>query len=447
MKLTLQHGTAELSGQVEPRAAGSLSLSEPRELLVTRGIRAGFRPDRTIDPETLRWWGPGAGSPIEDLAEKMPEIEVVAEHEEVVVWGGCVIGHFGHFLIETASRFWPLLPGGECEGADVVLTTPSGPRFTREWLDGFGAPIFELPAEGAVRFLNVRVPEQAWRIDAYVTPEVREIHLKARDGLELPDTPASDVLWLSRTGIELDRRVRDEALLEWLLGERVSVIRPETLTLAGQVAALESTKAVTGSIGSAFHTQLMVRDVPDCVYLTPARVASPFAAQDWLLEQPSSFVQTMAIEQMQPRYEKRREGHRLLVPESLRALGATMLEGLLDDSRLARFAHPELPAARIEDGDRPDPDLDRFVLRALLDSDSIDARMSLAGAFESAGLNQCALEQFFLVADWTDAYAYGPLRAARLLAASGDADEAARMAARVLAIDPDSKEAGVYANS
>ena len=443
MGLGLENGTATIAGRVETRPAGDLRLSAPRELLVTRGIRAAFEPGGGLAEDTIRWWGSGEGSAIDDVPAQMPEMEIVDVHEEEVIWGGCVVGHFGHFLIESVSRLWPLLPGGPCEGASVVFTTPVGPRFTAEWLQAFGTTVFDLPSTGAVRFTNVRVPEPAWRIDAYVAPEVREIHRKAREGLAVPTLPDAELIWLSRSEIEHERRVRDEALLEWLLERHVSVVHPEQLTLAEQVGTLESAAAVTGTIGSAFHTLLMAERQPRCVYLTPARVASTFLAQEWLLDGSSQFIQTLSVERMELRRPKRREGHRLLIPEALRSLTSGVISDVLEDPLVAAAARPELPAARI--GERGGgPGLEQGLRGMLLDSHSIEARMSFGVALEEAGLTGCVLEQYNLVVDWTEGYAYGPLRAARLLVAIGEIGEAARMARIVLAIDPDSDEAAGY---
>ena len=432
-------GTVVVSGRAELRKRGSLTLSEPRELLVGRNTRAAYLPDGGVDPETLRYWG-AAETPVDDVPERMPEGEVVASCDREVIWGGSVNGHFGHFLTESVARLWPLLEGQS--EPSVVFTTPSLQPFAREWFDAFGAELVDLPADGFVRFRRMRVPEPAWRIDDYVCPEMLDIHRRARDELEVAGKESGGPLWLSRTEIEEGRRVRDETLLTWALKDRVEVVCPENLSLARQVELLEAADTVMGPIGSAFHALLLCRRIPAVVYFAPARVASTFVAQDHLLGKGGHYVQTLATEGSGLAVEGRRQRHRILVPETLRAMQAIAIPGLLDDSRLARFASPELPAA--SPGASPDRSLDDTIATMLLDAQSVDARMRLGGALEAVELDDCALEQFRFVSDLVSGYSYAPLRAARLLSRVGQPQAAAEMAKRALASDPDSEEAARY---
>jgi hypothetical protein len=440
LSLSLQRGT--VVGVAERRQPGSLGLSGPRELLVARSIRGAFHPDGTVDRSTLRLWGDGAGSAADPVPEVAPAAEVVAEHEQEVVWAGCVSGHFGHFLTESVARLWPLLPGGPLEGVPVVFATPGQRPFAAEWLRAFGLEVLDLPREGLARFKRMWVPEPAWRIDAWVAPEMRQIHLHAREGMELPAVSSRGPLWLSRSALERDRRVRDEALCERLLDGRIDVVHPEAMSLAQQVAQVEAAPAVTGTIGSAFHALLLARTPPPRLYLAPAKVASTFAAQEAVLGEGGSFVQVLAVERMKLRGEGRPDPYRLLIPESLRALDATVLPGLLAGD-VGRFARPELPPAGVGRGPATD-DLGDVVARMLLDVHSIEARMALGAAFEEAEVVDCALEQFLAVADSTEEYTYGALRAARLLSSVGEHGGAAEVARRVLALDPGSSEARRY---
>ena len=109
------------------------------------------------------------------------------------------------------------------------------------------------------------VPEPAWRINAWIAPEIRDIHLHAREGLDVTPTAGNGVTWLSRSKRLGRYRVPyDERLLEWLIEPYVTILRPETMNLAEQVAAFEGSRAVAGVIGSAFYTLLMTTRQPDC---------------------------------------------------------------------------------------------------------------------------------------------------------------------------------------
>jgi hypothetical protein len=380
---------------------GSLTVSAPRELLVVRSLHGAYEPDGTIagdTPHTISLAGFVRPFPMPDAPTAE---EVVRVHEGDVVWAGSVADQYGHFLTESVGRLWPLLPGAELEGLPVVLTTPQDSPFVLDWLRAFGVEAIELPEKGAVRFSRMFVPEHAWRLDNWIAPEIRDIHLHARRNLDLPPTPRHDVLWLSRSKLESGRIPYDECLLEWLLGDRVTSICPETLPLAEQVAVFEGCRAVAGVIGSAFHTLLMVEDLPECLYLCPPWDKGTYPAQHRVLNADAVFRPALEIAaHTRTRREKEvffPRGYRLLVPETLRALGETVLPSLSEDPRLAAFAR--LESGRPQDDRHSETELDAAAMGVLLDPYAIEPRRRLGELFEAAGHARCAREQFSIVAD------------------------------------------------
>lgn len=440
---SLTAGSLKLIGEARLRPRGSLSISGPRELLAIRSIRGAFDPDGTCVKDTLRITGTRARVP-DIVPDMMPNQEIVDVCEEEVVWGGCIVSQFGHFLTESVSRLWPLLPGAELSGLPVVFTTPSGRGHVGDWLKAFGVRVITLPAKGAVRFTRAFIPEPAWRLNAWVTPEIRDIHLHAREGLDVRSTSRHNLLWLSRSKLNRGRRAYDENLLEWILRDHARIIHPEAMTLAEQVAAIEASDAVAGIIGSAFHSLLLASDPPECLYLCPGKVMSAYVGQNELLKVPTTFVHALAASKMSL-LEKFRvpDMFRLSIPESLRALNATVRPGLLDDPRIALFASPEI--CQGSDARAIMGDLEQAIVKVLLDPLWIRARMDLGATLESQGLSECALEQFIMVANLNEDYLPAPLRAARLMARRGESEEASEMAGRVLAIKPKSKREEMYA--
>lgn len=379
-------------GHTKLRPRGSLSISKPRELTVVAELRGAYEVDGRLARDTVRLWGnriPG----VESIPDELPEQEVVGVCDEEVVWGGFIALFHGHFLLESSARLWPLLPGGELEGLPVVFATPVKFPVVREWLDAFGVRVVDLPPDGATRFTHMFVPEPAWRIDAWLSPEVRDIHLHVRSRLDVPTCPPRDLLWLSRSRLPDFRRAFDEHLLEWLLGEHLKMIRPETMTLADQVGAIEASTALAGIAGSAFHTLLLAKDVPKCLYLCAAGVHSAYIAQDQVLGAKSDFVQGLSRLESRPRSRQAAPaGHRVLIPEILRALAATVLPGLLDDPRLAALSHPERLWFE-SDTRRSCNELDLAVAKMLIDPHSLEARDRLRTMLDAEGMVSCAEEQ------------------------------------------------------
>ena len=388
-------GALPLGGLYDSLPRGSLGLAAPRPLLVDPSRPAAYELDGTPARDTVlaMFESASTGQPPGILTET----EATQAHEGDVVWGGRIIEQYGHFLTDSVARLWPLLRGAELEGLPVVFVAgKDGQGFVAEWLDAFGARIVELPARGVVRFERAHVPQPAMRHGAWTAPEIRDIHLQARRGLDISPTPGGHVVWLSRSGLARNRAPYDETLLEWLLGDKLRVVRPETMTVAEQVAALEGSAAVAGVVGSAFHGMLLTNRTPDCLYLCPPWERPAYAAQHRYLDSRAHFAPALAVIA-----RKRRMlegivfpgGYGLQIPEALRALDATVLPGLLEDERIAGFAAPGRRS------DASDDRLDAAVKRVLREPLAAEPRRELAATFAQEGLALCAAEQLAAAAE------------------------------------------------
>lgn len=440
-------GSLEVLGELSWKARGELKISGPRELLAKQPFPTAFHPDRSVALDT-RFWPDRLP---ELVPESLPDEPVVMNCEEEVVWGGCVQSHFGHFLTESVARLWPLLPGGELEGLQVVCSVPSSKRYEREWAEAFGVQMVTAPSDGIGRFTRMFVPEPAWLLNAWIAPEIRDIHIHARRGMDVPTLPRQGILWLSRSALPRKERAYDELLLEWLLSEYVTVTHPETKTLVEQIAAIEASDGVAGLVGSAFHTLLAARQPPDCLLLCRSRELKHYVAQDRLLNTNGTFVQAVVSTEM---HRRRRSGslggYRVLIPEALRALSTTLLPALRDDPQIAPLMHPEYLLSEAARNDQAD-DIHTAVAKVLLDPYWALARMKLGAMFAERDLDRCALEQFLIVAELSNKsedlpvfYAPARMQATRTLARLGLSEEAAEMAKEVLAVEPNSEEAKSY---
>jgi hypothetical protein len=381
--------THSLSGGHELLPRGTIGVAPARELLLDWRLDGAYEANGAIAKDTLHW---PIAAPIDP--RRLPEMPAgeFEVHDEPAAWGGGLSSHFGHFLVESVARLWPLVQGADLEGLPVVFRASSTPRFAADWLEGFGVrPIF-LSRGQATRFKRMFVPEKAWRLGAWIAPEMRDIHLQARRGLAVPSLPRRDVLWLSRAGLRPRRIAMDEGLLEWMLGDHVTPVHLETMGLAEQVGTLESCRAVAGVIGSAFHALVLAECTPDSLYLCSSRGKEPYPAQHALLDGSAFFMRALAPATELPK--ARREfiafpgGHRVLVPEALRALSETVLPGLLEDERLAAFADPE--RGRRHSGLS---EIDAAAIEVVREPFSAGARTGLARLFEEQGHERWAEEQ------------------------------------------------------
>jgi hypothetical protein len=376
--------------------------------------------------------------------------------DEPVVWAGVTFSHYGHFAVESVGRLWPVLPGAGLEGLPVVTPALPWGKVIHEWFDAFGARRIELQKDSAIRFKRMYVPEPAWRVDAWVAPAIREIHLHVRRNLDIGSVPRRGVLWLSRSRLVRERHAYDECLIEWILSEHLTVFHPETKSLAEQIAAIEASDFVAGVVGSAFHSMLTVQAPPRCIYLCPGTETTcgslyepqgAYVVQDQLLKANGKFLYVCAPTGVEDHCFPGGQrltfpaGHRILIPETLRALRETALPDLFDDPCAFALAYP----GRVRRGlHSRGSDLVRKVAAMLLDPLSADARMAVGLAFEAEGLNRCAVEQFMAAADLADNPVQALLRAGQVLARDGAVGRASAVAKRVLTIDPESRVAIGY---
>jgi hypothetical protein len=375
-------------------------------------------------------------------------------YEEPVVWAGVTFSHYGHFAVESVGRLWPVLPGAELEGLPVV--TPGLPwgKTIHEWINAFGARRIEPPEDSVIRFKHMYVPEPAWQVDAWVAPEIRDIHLQVRHNLRIKRTPQHGVLWLSRSRMNRERRAYDECLLEWVLADHVKMFHPETASLAEQIAAIESSNVVAGVVGSAFHSLLTAETLPRCIYLCPGTDVShgsmyepqgAYVVQDQLLNVNGKFLYVCAPTGVKDycfpggKHLTFPGGHRILVPETLRALREVALPDLFDDPRALALAYPSRSRRGAGSEDSGSVAAAATMLRNPF---SADARLEAGLAFEAEGLTRCALEQFMTAADLASDPVQALHSAARVLVDEGVTSVASAVTERALAIDPGSRAVG-----
>lgn len=392
--------TPSTDSSTRVRSRGSLRIGKAEDLLVQRPIRAAYNREGAVVEDSLRLWGLD-GKAVDPVPAQLEDRGFVQAHDEEVIWGGYLATHYGHFLTEGASRLWPLLPGAELTGRPVVFIAPwRRPSFTREWLAAFGVSPVELPIDGAIRFKHMYLPEPAWRLNGWVVPEIRDIHLHARQGLDVPSTPGHEVLWLSRSELQSERMAYDECLLEWLLRDQVSCIHPESLSLAEQVGMIEASSVVAGIIGSAFHTLLLAQSAPQCLYLCPSKVASAYLAQSQLLDVESKFIGVLEPAEVNGRGAARfPSGYRVMIPEVLNELATTVLPGLFQSPGSERILRsvPGMPSRSFSK-----VDLDEAIAIVAHNPYSIDARLRLGELFKAEGNERCAREQFLTATDMSD---------------------------------------------
>ncbi len=221
---------------------------------------AVYRPRSSEAP-----WGLFAeGRRIDDgSADAGPAVaETIADGPFLYV--GALATHYGHFLINTLPRFWPL---AAWQGPPPrILCHGPGPRegwaglpFLAAILGRLGLDTADIVTfDRAVTVRDVMVPEPALIEQAAVHAVFAD--LCDTIGRPLWQDVAVDAvtrpLYLSKTRLRAGvAHVTNEAEIVAHLERRgVEIAFPETLAFADQVRLLSGRRVVMGTLGSAFHT-------------------------------------------------------------------------------------------------------------------------------------------------------------------------------------------------
>jgi hypothetical protein len=175
--------------------------------------------------------------------------------------------HFGHFLVESIARLWPLLHLSRAfTGNFLYFGQNSASALLNKGFIKSIFGVFSLNTEDFVayrkpcRLKNVFIADPAFEIRLQGSPLFRQ------SMQHIGDTLASDLadinntnqtpLYLSKSKLTkgLSGIVNETAIEDCLRKKGVDIWYPETVDLPTQIRELSSRKYIVGSVGSAFHT-------------------------------------------------------------------------------------------------------------------------------------------------------------------------------------------------
>lgn len=181
--------------------------------------------------------------------------------------------HFGHFLMDSMSRFWALADAPPTEELLFLGNTRDAwrkPAYSRAIVEALGLAKGRLfRPDTPVMLKSVAIPEPAIQHAYRIYYNHDWAHLQAARNI-LNTSPADEFhgvkAYLSRSRLpkNLRRLAGEEELEERLRREGYLVLYPELMSLPQQVALFNQASHIAGSIGSAFHNALFVpkeRDV------------------------------------------------------------------------------------------------------------------------------------------------------------------------------------------
>jgi len=229
------------------------------------------------------------------------------KHSEVIgnaLFGGVIFPHFGHFLLESLSRLWPLAVSGmekELFECDVLYWASNYKTGTITYsVTEVGRTIFEslnINIKPNIRILNqpvlihkLIIPDQAVILDSEIYPIFRTLLKTAGDRIirmyrQSRKDEYKDKVYLSRSNLPFPYRicVNEKRLEDILKDHGFGIFHPQEMSLADQIGLLNSAEIIVGADGSAFHTMLLseisgktilclTHDAPDRTYIGIDRI-------------------------------------------------------------------------------------------------------------------------------------------------------------------------------
>jgi hypothetical protein len=188
-----------------------------------------------------------------DLAEWKPGLYYFA---------GAAWNHFGHFLTEGLSRWWllaRLAPSVRAELRFVLYDERPLARWQLDCLEALGVGAEQLVyLTEPQRFERLIVPAAAYNLHCAAAPPQAEVWEHIGRAFDRGSGP--ERVYLSRSRYTYNRTLVNEAEVERRFRARgFTVLHPQELGIAEQVAAVRHASLIAGSAGSAMYLSAFAR--------------------------------------------------------------------------------------------------------------------------------------------------------------------------------------------
>ncbi|KAB7789708.1 glycosyltransferase family 61 protein [Bifidobacterium leontopitheci] len=209
-----------------------------------------------------------------DSAYKVASEDIVYR-DETVVFGGCLINHFGHALLDGTARMWYLTDAPD-NIKIVFLRYPyesKVPFDALKFVELMGIDMNRVEViDAPTQFAKVIVPDEAmYPADAYRSEYIRTFDC-IRDRIEPKDCRK---LYMSRRRFQLRPTLNEEYYESFFERRGYTVIFPETLSIEDQIAYVAGADDIVTSIGSMSHLLLFAKSTVTATILNRSTQCLP----------------------------------------------------------------------------------------------------------------------------------------------------------------------------
>ncbi len=227
--------------------------------------------------------GPGQTLVGQGMYQAWPE--AVATADGPMLYGGVIIEHFGHFLLSSTARLWPLLQPG-FDRASVRVLFHGVADAAQWWRMPYMAACFTalgLTPSNVVRLSvptrvrHLLVPRPAFEEHNFVHAAYVDLARAVGAVLPRPPNPQRGPVYLARTRYPRITQgfVNEQALVDRLAALGVAIAYPETMDLGAHVDLFRTASIVLGPVSSTFHPAIFASKSCPLLMLSPTRIVNP----------------------------------------------------------------------------------------------------------------------------------------------------------------------------
>ena len=206
------------------------------------------------------------------------------------VFVGNVMPQFGHFLLEHMNRAYAALRP-EYRNMKYVLINNDDvnpvPAYMYDLLMGLGVKKENiLILNQTTRFRNVFIPRQGYNLPRYSSVEFGATFDEiARNTTAENPTGGAKKIYLSRAKLGSRRTYGEEKVQAIFAKNGFTIVYPETLPLAQQIAAVRDATVLAGCAGTALHLGLFMKPGGTVIQIKRNRVTKDNAPTQQLINE------------------------------------------------------------------------------------------------------------------------------------------------------------------
>ena len=229
----------------------------------------------------------GGGFAVVNMSYAVKPEEIV-QLEEEVIFGGALIGHFGHFMLECWSRLWFIIQNPGLRSKILFITTTHGGYHA--WFDDF----FRLMGIDKARIIYVKQPTQCRSVtvpeQAQYSPTsfAKEFFLpyQAIKARVTPGKPKK--IYLTRAEYEGDKNIgvhcyNEKYFEDFFSARGFEIVAPEKLSVAEQISLIMGAEEIAATLGTLTHWAIFCK--PDTKFIMLNRTEEHVSKEQCLINQ------------------------------------------------------------------------------------------------------------------------------------------------------------------